>query len=52
MPLGKHAERLGVKMHVVDEGAVDVKDHGAGSEAKRHRPIISGTAYNREAKLP
>jgi hypothetical protein len=25
-----------VQMHVVDEGAVDVEDHGAWRKAKRH----------------
>ena len=27
--LGEHAERLGVQVHVVDNGAVDVEDDGA-----------------------
>jgi hypothetical protein len=32
----EHAERFGVQMHIVDEGAVDIEDDGAWSEAERH----------------
>ena len=33
---GEHRERLGVQVHVVDDGAVDIEDDGAWSKAKRH----------------
>jgi hypothetical protein len=32
MTPGEHPKRLGVHRHVVNDGAVDVEDHGARSE--------------------
>ena len=34
--LREHREGLGVQVHVVDDGAVDIEDDGARSKAKRH----------------
>jgi hypothetical protein len=36
MALGKHREGLGVQVHVVHDGAVDIEDDGAWRKAKWH----------------
>ena len=37
--LGERRERLGVQRHVVDDGAVEVEDDGAGAIGEGHEPL-------------